>query len=213
MLVLKIACLKLCFINLTRSECNCKTPLSTELTHGIPTIISFLCTSIISVLSALLLNKFPLKIVQAFASFTLWLSVMTSPDYLVVKCKIIFQKCSVPQNVQCLLQHPYGASTVHAQRGGFGVQIDVFWSLYIYVTSTIALIFMCLMPHRDKKGRAHSTIDLRISGIGKGETSQWISHLWVQFCHSWFKSGLVVATNTAGQGHSVKSLCLSQRTC
>lgn len=101
MLVLKIACLKLCFINLTRSECNCKTPLSTELTHGIPTIISFLCTSIISVLSALLLNKFPLKIVQAFASFTLWLSVITSPDYLVVKCKIIFQKCSVPQNVQC----------------------------------------------------------------------------------------------------------------
>lgn len=74
------------------------------------------------------LDKLHLKIVRAFASFTLWLSVMTSPDYLVVKCKIIFQKGSVPQNVQhhCLLQHPYSASTVYVQRDGFGVHIHVF---------------------------------------------------------------------------------------
>lgn len=168
--------------------------------------------SIISVLSALLFNKLHLKLVWAFASFTLWLSEMTSPGYFIVKCKIIFQKGPVPQNVQhhCLLHHPYSVSTMYAQRGGFGVHINVFWSLYINVTSTIALIVICLMSHRQRRMEEHTLqSDHRISDIGKGETCWWISPLWAQFCHSWFKSALVASTNTAGQGHSMKSLCLS----
>lgn len=159
MLVLKIVCLELCPISLTRSGCNCKQLLWAQSSHmGDLPLSHFSARQSFMYFLLYSLNKLHLKIVWAFASFTLWLSLMTSPDYLVVKCKIIFQKGSVPQNVQhhCLLQHPYRASTVYVLGMDFEFTLMSFEVHTINVTSTIALIFMCLMSHTEKKGKARS---------------------------------------------------------
>lgn len=162
--------------------------------------------SSISVLSALLLNKLHLKIVWAFTSCTLWLFVMTSPDYLVVKFKIIFRKGPVPKmsnTIVCCSILTVQALCMHR---GVGMEFTSTSEVQTLMSHPTLPWYSCLWCHTERREEHTPQSDHRISDIGKGDTCQWISHPWVQSCHSWFKSGLVVSTNTAGQGHSMKSL-------
>lgn len=200
MLVLKIVCLELCPVSLTRSGCNCKQLLWAQSSHmGDLPLSHFSARQSFMYFLLYSLDKLHLKIVWAFASFTLWLSLMTSPDYLVVKCKIIFQKGSVPQNVQhhCLLQHPYSVC-ICILCMCLGWILSSHWCLlkFIPLMSHPPLPwYSCVWCHTQRRREKHALkSDHTISDIGKGQTCQSIKHLCSSATAGWNLAWLCLPT-------------------